>query len=330
MSWLADGREGRPTDFEDLADLVEQALVTLETLDAAHCMPEDLCDESDCEGWIPAVSDGDCPRCGREIWLDEAPIHPWSTLRIEREAIVNRLEGVLRQIGSTRRLREGVAFAVEADPDEVLVVVADWSDGTRWMADRTLRGRPFVLVQVDELRTAFQLGEEPWMVAVRLVDVLRDPRVLAKAVRQACDDADLDRRGPAIVELHRLVSRPVHVHFGARVFELGSDCARLDEIEVAASPVMVEALGFLVDRHLEDREDGKAPDAFCSFTLEDVATELGRPRHRVQKELHRFRTRMERLYLEQASRPLPANSVIELTDGGTWRISASCLVRRSA
>lgn len=330
MSWLADGREGRPTDFDDLADLVEQGLVTLETLEAAHCMPEDLCDESDCEGWIPAVSDGDCPRCGREIWLDEAPIHPWSTLRIEREAIVYRLEAALGGIGSTRRLREGVAFAVETDPDEILVVVADWSDGTRWMSDRTLRGRPFVLVQVDELRTTFRLGEEPWMVAVRLVDVVRDPRVLTKAVRQACDDADLERRGPAIVELHRLVSRPVHVSFGARVFELGSDRALLDEIEVAASPGMVEALGFLVDRHIEDREDGKAPDAFCSFTLEYMATELGRPRHRVQKELHRFRTRMERLYLEKALRPLPANSVIELTDGGTWRLNASCLVRRSA
>jgi hypothetical protein len=293
-------------------------------------MPVDLSDESDCEGWIPAVSDVDCPRCGRQIWLDEAPIHAWSTLRIERDAIVDRLEAVLAEIGSTRRLREGVAFAVDAEPDEVLVVVADWSDGTRWMSDRTLRGRPFVLVQVDELRTAFRLGEEPWMVVVRLVDVLRDPRVLTKAARQACDDADLERRGPAIVELHRLVSRPVYVNLGARVFELGPDHARLDAIEVAASPGMVEALGFLVDRHIEDREDGKAPDAFCSFTLEDVARELGRPRHRVQKELHRFRTRMERLYLEQALRPLPANSVIELTDGGTWRISASCLVRRSA
>ena len=282
-----------------------------------------------CDGWIPAGSGGSCPVCGRDIWEDEAVAEPLATLRIEREPIVHVLLGTLERWGPARRLQDGVAFAVDGGADEVLVVVADWSEDTRWMTDRTLRGRPFVLLLIDPPQVRSRLGRQDWVLTRELVDVLRNPKGLVEGVERAITAADDVRTGQAVLERHDLVPRTVHHVHGAHCVELGAEVLRLDDIDVAVSPAMVEVLGFLVDRHLEDRADGKAVEAYCAFTLAELADALNQPRTAVQRQLQRFRTRMEARYQEVVLRPLPPNSVLECVDDG-WRLSAACLVRRAA
>ncbi|MEZ4323548.1 MAG: hypothetical protein R3F61_39150 [Myxococcota bacterium] len=187
----------------------------------------------------------------------------------------------------------------------------------------------FGLVQVDEVVTASRLGSADWVVTASMVEVLRDPAVLHRAIRRAVELADVPREGDAITELHALTSRVVHAVRGAHLVELGVDEVRVDDVVVRIPAGMRDVLAFLVERHLEDVRDGKAPDAFCAWSLEDMSAELGVPRTTVHKQLRRFQDRVAECYAAEARRPLPEGAVVQ-QDGSAWRISANCLVRRVA
>jgi hypothetical protein len=247
------------------------------------------------------------------------------TLSVKRQAIVAELEGML----GGRRLRQGVAWSVEGEQDDVLVVVADWSDGTRWMTNRTLLGRPFVLVQVDEVVTASRLCSAEWVVTASLLEVLRDPAVLDGAVRRALELAEVPRDGRAITELHAVTSRVVQKVRGTHLVELSDEGVQLDGVVVSVPAGMRTVLEFLVDRHVDDVRDGKAPEAFCVWTLQDMSEALGLPRSTVHKQLRRFQDRLAARYAEEVRRPLPVGSVLQL-EGATWRFSPDCLVRRAS
>ncbi|MEZ4322857.1 MAG: hypothetical protein R3F61_35650, partial [Myxococcota bacterium] len=152
MSWLRDGWQSREP-LDELEDLRERGLVRVHTRDVLFCdTPEQQGYGRYCDGWAePGDPDGEavaCEACGR--LLEDEEVATLHVLSVDRDAIIAELDGML----GGRRLRDGVAWSVEGEHDDVLVVVADWSDGTRWMTNRTLRGRPFVLVQVDEVVTA--------------------------------------------------------------------------------------------------------------------------------------------------------------------------------
>lgn len=82
----------------------------------------------DCDGWAePGDPDGqaaDCEMCGRP--LEDGELGTVHTLRVNQEAIVAELE---KMFGG-RRVRDAVAWSVEGEHDDLLVVVAEWSDGT--------------------------------------------------------------------------------------------------------------------------------------------------------------------------------------------------------
>lgn len=328
MSWLREGRTGAPDLFVELQDLVDEGFATLDVREVLPCMTEDdLFANEECEGW--SEGEGCCPLCGKDIWEHDRGRMSMATLGLERDAMLEALATMLGGIGDVRTLGEGAAFSVETAADDVLVVVAEWSDGARWMRDRTLRGRPFVLVLLDPVVWTGRLGDADWVVTVGMAEVLRDRRVLRDAVKRAVELADLPRDAPAVVELHRLQTRFVHVEHGARVVELREEVVVVDGVEVPISAGMRTVVGYLVDRHLEDVRDGKAPEDFCAFKLGELEEALGEPRTTVRKQLWRFRQRLEERYLEGARRPLLEGAVLEQVDDG-WRFSGSCLVRRAS
>jgi hypothetical protein len=328
VSALVDG-ERSTEPFPELADLQERGLVLVRSSEVL------LCDTPDrqgfgfaCDGWAPP---GDpygelpcCELCGRE--LNDVEVDTVHTLTVDREAIVAALDEML----DGRRLRDGVAWSMEGAEDDVLVVVADWSEGTRWMRDRTLRGRPFVLLQVDEATTASRLSDAEWVVALPLVTALRERKVLVRAVRRAEKLADVPREGPAITELHRLRSLVVRQYQAAHLVELRPGRMQVDDVEVAMPTGMENVVAYLVDRHLEDVRDGKAPDAFCTWSLKDLAEGLDLPRTTVRQQLWRFVERLNDRYAEQARCHLPEGAVLEQDEDGGWRFNANCLVRRVA
>lgn len=327
MSALVEGqRSSEP--FPELADLQERGLVHVRSSDVLLCdTPDRQGFGFDCDGWaLPGDPYGEppcCELCGRE--LDDAEVDMVHTLTVDRDAIVAALDGML----DGRRLRDGVAWSLEGD-DDVLVVVADWSEETRWMRDRTLRGRPFVLLQVDEVTTASRLSDAAWVVALPLVTALLEPKALARAVRQAEKLADVPREGPAITELHRLRSFVVRQYQGAHLVELRPGWMQVDDVEVAMPSGMESVVTYLVDRHLEDVRDGKAPDAFCTWSLKDLAEGLDLPRTTVRQQLWRFVERLNDRYAEHTRCHLPEGAVLEQDEAGSWRFNANCLVRRCA
>ena len=153
--------------------------------------------------------------------------------------------------------------------------------------------------------------------------------MLLTAIREAESLADMPRSGDAIVELHRLQSKVVHRVRGAHLVELTPEAIRVDEVEVPMASGMKQVVEYLVDRHIEDVRDGKAPADHCTWSLEELSDALEIPRTTVQKQLRRFRNRLADRYAAEAHRPLPDGSVLEL-EGNGWRFSANCLVRRSA
>jgi hypothetical protein len=113
------------------------------------------------------------------------------------------------------------------------------------------------------------------------------------------------------------------------VVEFRGDVVVVDDVEVPISAGMRTIVEFLVDRHVEDARDGKAPEDFCAFQLGELEGALGMPRTTVRKQLWRFLQRLEERYLAGARRPLPEGAVIEQTDDG-WRFSGDCVVRRAS
>jgi hypothetical protein len=324
VSWLRDRRTDRLEAFADVMDLVGLGYLHLERFDVLPCVDEDDFFGGECDGW--SLDEGFCPLCGADIWAHDRERFALAQLALQHDAVIAALTETL---GDVRRLREGVAFSVEMATDDVLVVVAEWSDGTRWMRDATLRGRPFVLVVLDALLWTTRLGQAEWVVSVGLADVLRDGRVLQDAVRRAVEHADLPRSEPAVVELHRLTTRFVHVSHGARVVELRKDGVVVAGVSVPVSGGMRQVVALLAEQHIEDKQVGKAPDAYCAFTLAEMAEALGERRTTVQKQLWRFRQRLADRYRDGARRPLPEGAVVEQVDDG-WRFSGECVVRKAS
>lgn len=328
MNALVDGWESVET-IDGLEDLVGRGLVRIDRREVVLCDTfEREADGHFCGGWAePGDPYGEAPACGtcgREI-EDAEGCNALHTLVLDREAIVDALDAFI----GGRRLRDGVAWSVEGDRDDVLVVVADWSDGTRWMTDRTLSGRPFVLVQVDEVRTDSRLAKAEWVVTVRLIDALRDPAALGEAVRQAEAKADVPRTEPTLVELHALRSRVVHVFHGTHMLELDGQEVRVDGMRLKLASGMRKVLGYLVDRHVDDSSAGKTPDAYCVWSLAEMSEAVGLPRTAVRTQLTRFQDRLASHHAETTHRRLAEGSVLECVDS-QWRLNPNCLVRRSA
>lgn len=325
MSGLRDGLESHEP-FPELADLLERGLVTVESREVLLCgTPERQAYGEYCEGWAePGDLYGEavgCNSCGR--LLEDSEPEALHTLRVDQDAIVAMLDDIV----GGRRLAGGVAWTVEGEQDDVLVVVADWSEGARWMSNRVLGGRPFVLLLVEPATTTSRLTSADWVVTESVLDVLREPSKLTEAIHHAVVRADHPRTERVLAEIHEVRSRIVHVFHGTHLVEFDDAELRVDGIQLKLPAGMQKVLGYLVDAHVDDASVGKAPDAYCVWSLGEMAEAVGLPRTAVRTQLTRFQDRLASQYTEATRRRLPVNSVLECVDS-QWRLNPNCRVRR--
>ena len=336
---LEDGRTlVAPDDAEQeaAAALVEAGLLVCREGEVFRCFDpaEDVCQDHPtraCSAWVWADGGGDavCRACGTEHEQPAAARRLRSAVQVSRDAagLDRWLEASVRAVDAdARRLRAGAAWSLAVDDADVEVVWLD-ADTPEALTSRAYATSRAVLYVVACPRVwAGRFGQEPWLTPLSLATwFVEGPAAVREALagRTAAPAAELPWASS-----RRVTPRVLPLPLGARLLEVDAERAQLDGHEVVGRDgvAVLALLRVFVSRWREDLADGKAPDDFCVWSVDELRSALVQAEGRrpdpatVRRQLQRLRRGMRDRYQQATGVALGEDDVIERLPGEGYRL----------
>ena len=282
-----------------------------------------------------------CPSCEREHY----PLRH-GRRSVERVTIALTDTGCVAWMGArlreldadARRLPSGCGWRLVVDQDEVSVVWLDRSLDTRLVTRAFATSGTTLYVTTEPRRWSARFRDDPALAPMPLSAWFVDGnRALVEALRSRRDGPMLLRE-PALRPwaVDRSPEATVLVQpLGARLLVVEARRATLDGVEVlgADAPGLLPVLRVLVARWREDLADGKAPEAHCAWTPDEIRVELARDTSdapkldTIRRQITRLRAGIAERYRREATLPIDEDAVVEHVAGGGYRLNPGLLAR---
>ncbi len=279
--------------------------------------------------WLDGEDDAVCRSCGTEHEQPAATrrLRPALRVSLDGGGVERWLEAGVRAVDPrARRLRAGVAWSLAADDRDVEVV---WLDAhtPEALTTRGYATSRAVLYVVASIRAwAGRFGREPWLTPLSLAAwfVEGEAAVRAALARRHAAPGNEPPWSSSRAVPPRVLSGPL----GARLLEVHGDRALLDGHEVVGRDgvAVLALLRVFVSRWREDLADGKAPDDFCVWSVDELRSasahaEGGRPDPAtLRRQLQRLRKGMRDRYQQATGIALGEDDVIEHVPGEGYRL----------
>ena len=287
-----------------------------------------------CQGriWLRGGRDDDrCPECDRLVFPYDPPKHRYLGLQVRvcADGIMGYLAGLAAAFGAHSAPAPGV-LRFRAEPDDVLICVAELCGNAHYLRLDTAAMRPTVLVTLEPAGPGRVLSED-WLLRTTLADVVAGKVSLPALLRRAVAQGPAQSRTSASLPIYTAGVRPVT----PKPLHASSSPPRL-ELEVTADEARVQGI-VVADRRADIQlpimqilwdELQRCFLAECSnelepLRLEKIADELERrtqgerpDAETVRKAINRLQTKIERLLKSRLGLPVGRETVIETV---RWR-----------
>jgi hypothetical protein len=196
--------------------------------------------QRDCQGriWLREGCDDDrCPECDRLVFPHDPPKRRYLGLqvRVRPDGIMSYLAGLAAAVGEHSAPAPGV-LRFRAEPDDVLICVAELCADAHYLRLDTAAMRPTVLITLEPAGPGRVLSEA-WLLRTTLAEVVAGKVSLPALLRRAVAQGPAQSRTSASLPIYTAGVRPVT----PKPSQASSTSPRL-EIEVTAHEARVQGI----------------------------------------------------------------------------------------
>jgi hypothetical protein len=289
--------------------------------------------QRECQGriWVLEGRDDDrCPECDRLVFPHGPPKRRYLAfqVRVRADGVMGYLAGQAAAVGEHSAPAPGV-LRFRAEPDDVLICVAELCGDAQYLRLDTAAMRPTVLVTLEPAGLGRVLLED-WLLRTTLADVVAGKVSLPALLRRAVAQGPARNRTSASLPIYSAGARPVTpkpLHASRSLprleLEVTADEARVQGIVVAdrRADIQLPIMQILWDQLRLWLMAGCSKE-FEPLRLEKIADELEertegeRPDpETVRKAINRLQAKIERLLKRRLGLPV-GRTVIETV---RWR-----------